>query len=207
MELVQELVDNCGISIIDHFVYRSRLNLKPDEMEHSVFDSPSFKTQKIWRNRFQPLSINCLYAAGSESTAVLEILPAIAEVDDVIYVAELKIEKSLRVLDLVNNIKFMSGGKKEWDYKPVMAPMFFNEDPTAETKTIESTRMISQLVSDRGLDGIRYTSRCDHLSNLKRGKISVDFNYVIYGSPIEDGRISFNPRLVKKYRLNQFVTP
>lgn len=203
-KLIQELIDNCGVRDLNsNFLYRCRLNLKENEINTgNQFDSPPLKMQKKWFNRFLPTTINCLYASSSEKTAILETLSSVARIEDVIFVSELVIQKPLKMINLTNNIYIQGAlGETLWNYKPIFAPMFLNEDPTRTTKVFEVTQMLSQKIYEKKLDGIIYPSRSNHLANLKRDVLSVNDNYLIYGSPIRDGKVNFEPSYVKKYRI------
>lgn len=201
--LVLELIDNCGVEILENdFVWRSRLNLSPNSISTSAFDSPPIETQKRTFNRFQPTKTNCLYVTSSEETAILEKLPSIADLEDIIYVAHLKVSKPMRMVNLINNIRFPGGTDvPEWTYKPVLGPLFLNEDPNGITEVLKVSQILSQKIFEHGLDGIIYPSRSAYMANLDRRIISVQNNYIIFGNPIREEKLSFDPSSIKKYCL------
>lgn len=201
--LIKELADNCGIYTLEgHTVWRARLNLNAAEITANLFDSPPIEMQNKIFNRFQPLKTNCLYTTASEETAILEALPGLADMDDIIYVAEMRVAKPLKLLNLVNNI-FFKGGSNEplWNYKPLLGPMFLVEDPLGVTKVLEVTQILSQKIFESNFDGILYASRSDHLANLKRNSLSLQFNYLLFGSPIRESKLTFQPETVRTYRI------
>ncbi len=203
--IVDELVSNCGIEVLEgENMYRCRWNLSASEILASNFDSPPLEAQKKTVNRFQPTSINCLYAAQGENFAVLEVLPIVTELEDVFYTAKLTVKKPLKLLDLTNSIgKRKKSGEREWDYKPIFGQMFFVDDYLGYTNIIETTRLLSEFIYRQGLDGIIYLARGHYIAKVKQGELSFPRNYVIYGSPVNDGRLSVDVASIQKHELRR----
>ena len=147
---------------------------------------------------------NCLYVTGRDETAIFEMLPSFADMDDVAYIASLKVERPIRLLNLIDNIRFQSGSDVPlWSYKLIFGPMFLNEDPTAQTEILEVSRLLAQRAFENGVEGMLYPSRASYMANLKRSTLSIQYNFVIFGSPIREGKLSFNPSTVKTYQVVQ----
>ena len=201
--LIQELIENCGLRNLEsRIVFRSRTNLNSETITQEDFDSPAIEQQKNTFNRFQPFATNCLYVAGSEETAILETLPSVAKLKDIVFVSALKIVKPLKMLDMVNNISIVGEDDEiQWSYKPIFSPLFLNEDPVGITDTLKISRLLSQRIYEHKIDGIIYPSRCDHLAKIKRRILSISPNYLIFGSPVKEGKLLFEIESVKKYRV------
>lgn len=196
--LIKELVQNCGFyPKRPGFLYRCRKNLKSNEDRGwRAFDSPPLNLQENHNNRFQLYKKECLYLSGSEKTALMETLSTSISMDDSFSIAELKIEKPLKLLNLANNQR--ASGNTSFNYKGVTEYLFLSDFP----EHIALSRKLAQIIHDADFDGITYISKREYDAGLKNRSYSVSYNHLIFGSPLAEGKLAF-VRLISNVTLQR----
>ena len=216
---IDAILSSYPVVTMDRSQYYYRLRIDPNKPDDiSEYDTPPTTVHRTSYGRLDSPDNNLIYLSSDLETCIHECR---ATVEDNIYVATLKVNKDLRLLDLT---AYFDEECTEFESVRLAVHHLF----LASSHSYRISRQLANAIRDKGYDGVIYPSYFSHIRNgndpfvdnylglsyFVYNKHYADIyqvrNYAIFGFPIQDGKlevVSINHVRIKQVKYDMILCP
>ena len=216
---IDAILSSYPIVTMDRSQYYYRLRIDPNKPDDiSEYDTPPTTVHRRSYGRLDSPDNNLIYLSSDLETCIHECR---ATVEDNIYVATLKVNKDLRLLDLT---AYFDEECTEFESVRLAVHHLF----LASSHSYRISRHLANAIREKGYDGVIYPSYFSHIRNgndpFVDNYVGLSYfvykkhyadiyqvrNYAIFGFPIQDGKlevVSINHVRIKQVKYDMILCP